>query len=235
MRELVLTDFRLAEVFNKYKLNYCCAISLPLETACRNAGLDVEQVLGELLKVGRNLKIPGDLEYESWPLHFLLDYLVNVYHSYLRKTLPELESDLIRYVQGHPDSSTETLKLPGIYQKLASVVTDQMAGREKIIFPYIRQLDSAFNQQEAYGTLYVKTLRKPLTEMERSLLLAAELMTALERITFGFLVPEKSCAKYKVLVKRLEQVYEVLAEQHQIEHAYLFPRAMEVERKLLAA
>ena len=51
---------------------------------------------------------------------------------------------------------------------------------DEIIFPYIKQIDSAYRRKEPYGNLFVRTLRKPLHIVEREHLQIQELLGGLK-------------------------------------------------------
>ncbi len=86
--EWVAADFRLASVFNKYGIDFCCGGSAPLEQVCAEKGISVETVLQEVQAVRET---PGITEqYNQWPLDFLADYIVNQFHTYTRSMLGQI-------------------------------------------------------------------------------------------------------------------------------------------------
>src|SRR5690349_17229608 len=86
--EIVARDYRTAEVFRRYGIGYCCGGKWPLDVACEIQGVDAVQVKQDLEKVVRTVMVSNQLDYYSWNIDFLIDYIVHMHHQYLEKTLP---------------------------------------------------------------------------------------------------------------------------------------------------
>ena len=99
--DIVANDFRTADVFRKYSINFCCGGKIPLDTACDAMGLDKKRIKKELEMATRNISLSNFLSYDEWNLGFLTDFIINVHHAYLKKALPEIKEYLERFVQGH--------------------------------------------------------------------------------------------------------------------------------------
>jgi regulator of cell morphogenesis and NO signaling len=104
---------------------------------------------------------------------------------------------------------------------------------DEIIFPYIKQIDLAYRRKEPYGNLFVRTLRKPLHNIEQEHLKIQDLLNDLQRETNHFTVPDKACINYQVMYKKLEELYNNLIQHKYLEDEVLFPKAIAIEQKLL--
>ncbi len=49
--EIVASDYRKADVFSKYNIDFCCGGKVSLETACNKANVKIETVEGELKSI----------------------------------------------------------------------------------------------------------------------------------------------------------------------------------------
>src|SRR5215467_14609873 len=87
--EIVREDYRTADVFRKYDIDFCCGGKWPLSMVCETKNLDYDIIKEELEDSARTITIHNTLRFDEWNIDFLTDYIVNVHHQYLRKALPE--------------------------------------------------------------------------------------------------------------------------------------------------
>ena len=88
VKDIVIDDYRTADVFRKWGINYCCGGNLPLAEACSAKQINQKEVEQDLKQATRDITLPNAINFNEWPVQFLLDYIVYVHHSYLRTTLP---------------------------------------------------------------------------------------------------------------------------------------------------
>ena len=86
--EIVRSDYRTADVFRKFGINYCCGGSVKLGDVCTKQNLDRAEVQNALNEVSKKRSIPPSLQFDEWTVDFLIDYIVNVHHAYLRRSIP---------------------------------------------------------------------------------------------------------------------------------------------------
>src|SRR5436190_1602224 len=112
--EIVSKHYRTADVFRKYGIDFCCGGKLPLRTACELRELDLEIIQEELETSLRTLCISNSLKFDEWNIDFLTDYLVNIHHEYLKKSLPAAIEYLDRFVEGHKKKYPYLVELQAI-------------------------------------------------------------------------------------------------------------------------
>lgn len=105
--EIVAADYRAAEVFNTYGIDFCCGGQTPLGEACAEQGVRVEEVLQELEQVTQAAGSPSE-RYDQWGLDFLTDYVVNQHHAYTKRMIPQLRDFAATVAGVHGDSHPET-------------------------------------------------------------------------------------------------------------------------------
>mgnify|MGYP001161727852 CR=1 FL=1 len=87
--DIVTADYRAAEVFKKYGIDYCCGGNQSLDRAASEKKLDIAELelkLNHLDEVETNRQ----LNYKDWNPGFLCDYIVNEFHNKVYRVLPEL-------------------------------------------------------------------------------------------------------------------------------------------------
>jgi regulator of cell morphogenesis and NO signaling len=231
--EIVQADYRTADVFKKYLLNYCCGGQISLKSACDNRAIDYESLIKDLKESTRNNKLSGYLLYHEWKIDFLIDFITNIHHSYIYQVLPTLATDLKSFSMSHRKKYPHLEWVADLLDKLSSLLTLHNRHEDEIIFPYIKQIDSAFRRKEAYGNLFVRTLRKPLDIIEREHIQIQMFLNSLFTMTNHFTIPDKACTSFHVLYHKLEEFYDNLIQHKFLEHNILFPKAIAIEHQLL--
>jgi len=231
--DIVKMDYRTADVFKKYQLNYCCSGAVSLKSACEMKGIDFDLISIELKEATRNLILPNYLPFDEWKIDFLIDFIINIYHDYIYRVIPSYSSTLESFTRGHQTKYPELIRIKELFTKLTEILTLHNRHEDEIIFPYIKQIDSAYRRKEPYGNLFVRTLRKPLHTIEREHFQIQELLNDLKTETKQFTVPDNACVNYQVIIKKIEEAYNNLLQHKFLEHAILFPKAIAIEQKLL--
>jgi regulator of cell morphogenesis and NO signaling len=231
--DIVKKDYRTADVFKKHQLSFCCSGNILLKSACEAKGIDFEVLSAELRVATRDLRISNDLPFDEWKIDFLIDFITNIHHTYLYQSVPSLTATLESFTVGHQDKYPELIPVRELFKKLAVNVIPHIKHEDEIIFPYIKQIDSAYRRKEPYGNLFVRTLRKPLHIVEKEHVQIHNLLNELRIATRQFTPPDGACLNYTVIYKKLEEVANNFTQHKYLEDNLLFPKAIAIEQKLL--
>jgi len=231
--DIVKKDYRTADVFKKYQLGFCCGVPLSLRTACDTKGLDFEMIVAELKEATRDFTFSNSLAFDEWTLDFLVEFITNIHHAYIYRATPDLSAALNTFTQGHQSKYPELPEITSLFQKLADLLMIHNRHEDEIIFPYIKQVYSAFRRKESYGNLFVRTLRKPIHLVETENQKIRDVLDSLATLTNRFQAPESACLTYKVIFKKLDEFCRNLIQHHFLETKHLFPKALATEQQLL--
>ena len=232
--DVVSADYRTADVFKKYDINFCCGGNWPLETVCMIKGIKIEDLLHDLQMISRNIQIASSLPFHEWSVDFLIDYILNIHHRYIQQTLPKLWFTLTSFVEKHPDKDAGLVHLQSVFWKLQTEMPVHLKEEEDVIFPYIRQLSHAYSEDCSYGKLLVKTLRKPISQiMDQEHKTQTGILIQFRQLTNNYTPPQKSCISHRVLIAKLKELDNDLSQHIYLENEVLFTKALNMERKLL--
>jgi len=232
--EIMSNDYRTADVFRKYNIEYCCGGKQPLYIACNMNDADENQVLRELEEAVRDVNTSNTLNFNEWHIDFLTDYIVNVHHHYLRKALPRLQEYVERFAEGHRKKFTYVDELQRVVTQLNRTLIPHLAQEEEIIFPYIRQIDHAYYSRESYASLLVRTLRKPVEDiMAHEHDTTGRIIHHMRELTNHYSPPENACLSHKVTFLKLKEMDSDLTQHLHLENNILFPKAIAMEKELL--
>ena len=231
--DIVRKDFRAAEVFKKHQISFCCGEAMTLKKACDAKGLDSDQIRSELKESSRTNTIPNSLPFGEWKSEFLIDFIIHIHHTYIYRAIAPLSVELQSFTLNHKAKYPELIMVSELFTALSETLQIHSKHEDEIIFPYIRQIESAHRNREPYGKLFVRTLRKPLYLLENEHRRIEEMLENLDLMTTNFNSPDGSCLQYHVFYKRLEEVYNHLIQYKYLEQTLLLPRAIAIERELL--
>jgi regulator of cell morphogenesis and NO signaling len=231
--EIVRSNYRAAAVFRKYNINYCCSGQATLGQACSQRNLDQDTIFSELEEATRNIQLPNELKFSEWKIDFLVDYIINIHHAYLKKILPALELSLVEFISNHHIKFIELKFVLETFRELSAILQIHNRHEEEIIFPYIKQIEAAHRRKEAYGNLFVRTLRKPLSNIEKEHSQIGVLLQKLKSYTNNFEFPPNACTNHQVLYHKLREFHDDMMQHKHLENNILFPRAVEIENDLL--
>jgi regulator of cell morphogenesis and NO signaling len=231
--DIVRNDYRTADVFKKHGINYCCGGQVSLLEVCALRNLDHASIVDELENATRTVRLSNNLQFGEWRVDFLIDYIINVHHAYLSQVIPSTEARLASFVDGHKAKYPELPRIQEVFVQLAEVLLAHNRHEEEIIFPYIKQIDVAHRHKEPYGNLFVRTLRKPLSNVEKEHGQINDLLKALKQHTNNYIFPPNACTNHQVVYHKLKEIDDDFVQHTYLEHDILFPRAIEIEQQLL--
>lgn len=232
--DIVALDYRTADIFRRYGIGYCCGGKWPIEIACQMQGVDADKVLRELEVVTRNVSLTNHLDFESWNIDFLIDYLINVHHQFLKKSLPATHQLLHEFANEHIKKFPYLAELEIKFDLLIKQLLPSLQQEEEVIFPYIKQLSHAHRHKEPYAALLVRTLRKPVVEtMYKGHEALTDIIFSIRGMTNRYTPPENVCSSHKVVIAKLKELDNDLMQHLYLERLFLFPTAISIEKEVL--
>lgn len=232
--DIVTNDYRTADVFRKYGIGYCCGGKWPVGIACEMRGVEADLVKAELQQAIRTVHVSNLLDYANWDIAFLIDYIINIHHQYLRKSLPATQTILNEFAAEHIKKFPYLADLEKKFDLLIKQLLPSIQQEEEVLFPYIRQILHAQKHKEPYAALLIRTLRKPIEEtMRKSHEIVSDIVFSIRNITNQYTTPENVCVSHKVVIAKLKELDNDLMQHLFLEHSILFPRAVAIEREVL--
>jgi regulator of cell morphogenesis and NO signaling len=232
--DIVVRDYRTADVFRKYDIEFCCGGKWPLDIVCQNKNLLTEEVVRELQKIVTQSPSNAAIDFDSWEVDFLVDYIYNVHHRYLKKALLETKEQVNRFLDEHRKKFPELEEIETIMNQFMKDIPPHMKQEEEIFFPYIKQIHHAYKHRESYARLLIRTLRKPIEEvMIKEHETTGSTLHRLRKITNNYTPPEKACITHKVTFAKLKELDKDLVQHIHLESNILFPKAIKMEQELL--
>lgn len=232
--DIVAEDYRTSYVFQKHNIDYCCGGKLPLRAVCEIRGLDTEKIKRELEDAMRVIQLSSSINFSNWNIDFLIDYIVNVHHSYLTVNFPEICQTIERFTKGHVQKYPELKELLTWLLALRDNLLPHIEEENQIIFPYIKQIVHAYESREPYAALLVRTLRKPVENlMHHEHEYIGKYLHKIRALTNNYTPPSACCVTHRVSFLKLKELDGDLVQHIHLENNILFPKAIRMEKELL--
>lgn len=232
--DIVIHDYRTADIFRKYDIDFCCGGKWPLDIACQNKNLPPEEIIRELQKIVTQSPSNAAIDFDSWEIDFLVDYIYNVHHRYLKNALVETMEQVKRFLDDHRKKFPELEEIETIMNQFMKDIPPHMKQEEEVFFPYIKQIHHAYKHRESYARLLIRTLRKPIEEvMIKEHNITGSALQRLRKITNNYTPPEKACITHKITFSKLKELDKDLVQHIHLESNILFPKAIKMEQELL--
>ncbi len=228
--EIVAQNFKAAEVFEQFGLDFCCGGKKTIDAACSAKGLDPEKVVSELSKI-ENVSVRG-IDFNTWGLDFLVDYIINTHHAYVIRAIPNILAHAQKVASVHGSNHPETIKIAGLFSSISDELESHMMKEEKMLFPYIKKLvDIEKNKLDMFYPPF-GTIQNPITVMENEHAGAGIQLDEINTLSNGYQPPEDACTTFRVLYKELKEFEDDLHIHVHLENNILFPKAIELEKLL---
>jgi len=232
--EMVAGDYRKAEVFKKFGIDFCCGGKDPLDKTCSKKGIDLAEIKQALKELDKQQMQQPSQDYNNWELDFLSDYIINTHHKYVTEALPLLDEYSIKVARVHGEAHPEVVEIASLCKAIANELRMHMHKEEAILFPYIRQMAMAKRNNESLHPSPFGTVKNPISMMEMEHDSAGGNMHAINELSNGYNPPEEACITYRVLYAKLQEFENDLHQHIHLENNILFPKAANLEADLLS-
>ena len=163
---------------------------------------------------------------------FLVDYILNIHHAYVRKNAPLLIEFTTKVARVHGQANPEVIEIAELFKELVSELELHMMKEENILFPYIKRLVAFQGSNKAWDKPPFGSVQNPISMMEMEHEHAGNAMAEIRKLSNHFTPPEHACTTYRVSYLKLKEFEEDLHKHVHLENNILFPKASALEQHL---
>lgn len=230
--ELVAQDYRAASVFKKYGIDFCCQGNRTIQDACEAKNIDASSVLVDLNEANK-ASTASSIDYQSWPLDLLVDYIEKKHHRYVEDRTQEIKPYLDKICRVHGDRHPELLEINNLFNETAGELAAHMKKEELILFPFIRKIAKAKQENAKLEAPHFGTVENPIQMMMHEHNTEGERFRKIENLSDNYTPPLDACNTYRVTFALLKEFEADLHLHIHLENNILFPKAIELEKKQL--
>lgn len=229
--KIVAENYKAAAVFKQYGIDFCCNGNRTIESACRKKQIDEEQLLAELQEAVTQ-KGTGEIDFKSFPLDLLADYIEKTHHRYVERKIREITPYLRRIVEVHGDNHPELLVVEQLFQQSAGDLTAHMKKEELMLFPTIRRLVQSQLSGRTTPETAPGSIAEMVARMEQDHEAEGDRFRHISELTDQYNPPADACNTYRVTFSLIDEFEEDLHRHIHLENNILFPKAIELEKTL---
>lgn len=222
--ELVAENYQFAEVFTRFKIDYCCNGNKTLETVCSEQDIDIDALL-KALNDTLNTADHAEKVYQYMSPSNLVDYIEDNHHSFVTSKIEFILPILQKVVTVHGARHPELAQIQEEFVQSAKELVFHMEKEEKVLFPYIKLMEQKNTPNAPFGTV-----ANPIKMMQHEHNEEGERFRRIEALTNNYTPPENACTTYQVLYAELKAFQADLHKHIHLENNVLFQKALKMER-----
>jgi len=233
LAQIVNKIYSASEIFEKYNIDFCCNGSKLFSEVCAEKKLNADAVIKEILNI-KPISFSDNFRFSKWELDFLVDYIVNNHHQYIRDSIPKISFHAEKVISAHGKNHPELDEVSKIFSVVYKDLKQHLLKEEEILFPYIKNLSKVKNNSAKYERPYFGQVSNPIRMMELEHEAAGNDLFKIRRITDNYKIPVDACNTYAFFYNELKEFEEDLHKHVYLENNILFPKSIELEEKILS-
>lgn len=226
--DYVAKDYRTAAAFSKYGIDFCCKGHRTIEEVCKKKKINEIHLIEELNAV-LDTKNDSGIDFNSWPLDLLVDYIEKTHHRYVEVKTPVLLQFLDKLCTVHGSNHTELFEINELFKGCAGELAQHMKKEELILFPFIKKMIGATISHENIEPPFFGTVNNPITMMMEEHDAEGERFRKIAALTNNYTTPEDACNTYRATFSILNDFEQDLHKHIHLESNILFPKAIALE------
>lgn len=221
--EIVAMNYKSAHVFSKHHIDFCCQGNRLLKDVLTSENRT--QIIQELDEITHETN-KDQIDFLSWPLDLLIDYIVKKHHRFVEEKSNEIIPLLQKIVSVHGKSHPELLRINELFSQAVVDLAAHMKKEELILFPYIQKM---LSKKEITSEFVIN----PIERMHHEHNHEGERFREIAQLSNNYTPPNDACNTYKLTYALLAEFEKDLHLHIHLENNILFIKAIELEQQLL--
>ncbi len=231
--EYVAKDFRTAALFSKYGIDFCCKGNRTVDEVCEKKNITPEELQVQI-DVILNSKNDSGIDFNSWPLDLLADYIEKTHHRYVEDKTQILLPFLDKLCKVHGHQHPELFEINQLFIGCAGEMAQHMKKEELILFPFIKKLYKASVTDGLVEQPHFGTVENPIAMMMEEHEAEGDRFEKIVALSNNYTPPADACNTYTVTFAMLEEFEQDLHKHIHLENNILFPKAVQLEKDFSA-
>ena len=230
--EIVAENYKTASVFKKHKIDFCCNGNRTIANASKKRQLNEEDLINELQEAVTQTN-QGEIDFKTFPLDLLADYVEKTHHRYVDSKIAEITPYVQRVASVHGDNHPELLEVERLFLESAGDLSAHLRKEELMLFPYIRQLVNAQMSGGKKPVTKMGDAKEYIALMEDDHSAEGERFRTISDLTDNYNPPADACNTYRVTFSLLQEFEEDLHRHIHLENNILFPKAIALTESMV--
>lgn len=225
--DIVAESYHAAGVFREFGIDFCCGGGQSLAEVCEKKGIQLQSVTDKLEKLFASEE-NSEHNYNDWDPAFLMDYIINTHHAYVRRKTEEVCAYASKVARVHGERHPENVEIFRKFVELSNDLLEHLEEEEVTVFPLIKRVNQTVERGENPSKGDQKALQDELDKMVDDHEGAGNVMAEIRELSNEFTPPQDACATYQILYKNLAGFEEDLHKHVHLENNILFRKAEKI-------
>ncbi len=231
VEELVDNNHVCAYVLDCYGIEFYKTPKSSIAEVCIKRGLSTEHVCYNLQAVDKNPTIDIS-QLKSYPADLVIEYLKHAHHIFVKKSLPYM-AKLIRNLKPDNYQIPQLIEdLMVVFPLFAEDFIHHIYEEEDKLFYYVQLLSQVSGKQLHHNKIFALMEAVALENLAAEHENADDEMRGIRQLTNNYTLGVESDLHLKTIYGELRQFEKELVFHANLENDVLFPKAIELERKV---
>lgn len=226
--DIAAADYRKAEVFGRYGIDFCCGGNITVKEAAQQVGITEAALIAELEDASQKTAFLPEKDFISMKAGELIDHIVSTHHRFVKENSQAIEQLVTKVASRHQLQHPELKQLEARVLHLLKELQLHLRKEEHILFPAILLLEQQQQENAPHRGIVLSGVKMLRAEHESS----GEELRAFRELTNGYALPEDACNSYTMLFEMLKRFESDLLIHIHLENNILFPKAVQLEQQL---
>lgn len=229
LEELVNENHHLAAAFHFLGIQFENYTEFTLNDICQKRGLTldfVEQKIKEFLSSKYD-----EVHFDSLSIDLIIEYLKHAHFIFIKQRLPFIV-DLVKKFNGEFPEIKNELKI--VFPLFVEDFVSHIYEEEDTLFNYIQLMSKSLDDVSVINKVQAKMMENSIKKYQSEHEIHDDHLKGLRNLTNEFEILTSYDLSTKIVFTELKKLDEELRYHAKIENNILFPRALELERKVLA-
>lgn len=228
--ELVSDNHSVAAALHFLGIHFYNYSEQTLEEICKEKGWKTEKVL-ENINEALHPSNSNSLKFNELPIDLLVEYLKHSHYTFIKKRLPFI-NDLVKNFEGNSPELKEELKL--VLPLFVEDFIEHIYDEEDTLFTHILLLNKALGSEEALNKVQARLLDHSIKHYQTDHEIHEDQLKGLRRMTNNFEILDSYDLSTRVALSELKKLDDEMRFHAKVENEILFPKALQLERQVLA-
>ena len=228
--QIVAEDYRTAQIFKKHGINFYFRGSRTIKEVAEAHKLEAQSLLGEVATVQR-LENEENIDFISWPLDLLVDYIVKKHHRYVKKNAPIVKTHLENLYETNGEKHPEILALSEQFDHSVGEFTSHMKNEELFLFPAVHKMIQAEQRRVKLTKSQFGSLKNPIQKMMKGHKTESDRFDHIAHLTKNYALPVDACDSYITAFTSLQEFVNDFQIHIHLENNILFPKISSLEQE----
>ena len=229
--EIVAEDYRTAQVFKNHGIDFCCKGNRSIDDVAQKNNVEASVLRKELAAI-QNQNSNESIDFKSWSLDLLADYIEKKHHRYVEEKIPILKQYLDKLCNVHGGRHPELFEINEHFKASAGELTAHMKKEELILFPIIRKMVDSKQKGISMEKPHFGTVENPIQMMMTEHENEGDRFRKIETLSDNYTPPADACNTYRVAFSLLQEFEDDLHRHIHLENNILFPKSIIMEKEM---